>query len=186
MNTTNMNQGLGFRTFILYIVKGILPGFILMFLAFVVLSAKNWIVGSFLTSGYTNADGINRIVLFVIGGLYILSIIILIIGLLVNLLTYAGCRFSLDDYGFKLHRGIISRNEVSIPYHQIQDVNVDQTILGRLLGVGKLIILTAGNEEKLQNGEESEIVFQMIDIPIAKFLQKELIEKSAVQLVKKA
>jgi uncharacterized membrane protein YdbT with pleckstrin-like domain len=92
----------------------------------------------------------------------------------------------MDDYGFKLHRGIISRDEVTIPYRQIQDVDVDQSIIGRLLGIGKLIILTAGNEDKDKNGEESEVVFDIIDISIAKSLQKQLVEKSSIQLVRDA
>jgi len=181
-----MNQRLGFRTFILYVIKGFLPGIILLFLTLIILSFKDLIINSFLASGYTNGELINKIVLFVIGGLYMVSILILVIGITVNLLNYISCRFGLDEYGFKLHRGIISRNEISIPFHQIQDVNVYQSVLGRLFGVGKLIILTAGNEEKLLNGEESEVVFGTIDISIAKSLQKQLVEKSSIQLVKNA
>lgn len=179
-------QRLGLRALILYIVKGLLPGVILLFLTFIVLLAKNPIVNIFVSSGYTGADSINKIVLFVIGGLYIASMLLLLIGLLANLLHYISCKFYMDDYGFKLHRGIISRDEVSIPYRQIQDVDVDQSMIGRLIGVGKLIILTAGNEEKDKHGEQSEVVFDIIDVAIARSLQKTLLEKSSVQLVKEA
>lgn len=179
-----MNQRLGFRAFIFYMIKGFLPGAVLLILTFVVLSVKNLVIDSFIGSGYVGVDSINKIVLFVIGGLYVISILLLVIGIAVNLMHYFGCRFGMDEYAFKLHRGIISRDEVTIPYRQIQDVNVDQSVLGRLVGVGKLIILTAGNNDKNKHGEESEVVFDIIDISIAKSLQKQLVEKSSIQLVK--
>ncbi len=181
-----MNQRLGFRALVVYIIKGVLPGVVLLFLTFIVLSAKNTLINIFIGSGYTGSDSINKIILFLIGGFYILSFLILVLGVTINLLHYIGCRFGMDDYGFKLHRGIISRDEVSIPYRQIQDVNVDQSIFGRIIGVGKLIILTAANNEKEKHGEESEVVLGTIDISIAKSLQKQLIEKSSIQLVKEA
>ncbi len=179
-----MNQRLGIRALVLYIVKGLLPGVILLFLTFIVLSLKDTLINSFINSGYAAPDVINKIVLFVIGGMYVLSTLILIFGLLINLIHYFTCIFGMDDYGFKMHRGLISRDEVTIPYHQIEDVDVDQSVIGRLLGVGKLIILTAGNENKDKHGEENEIVFSIIDISIAKSLQKILVERSSVQLVK--
>ena len=181
-----MNQRLGLRALILYIVKGLLPGIIFGILTLVVLSAKNLIIGGFVNSGYASVDAINKIILFVIGGMYIVSILLLAFGLLINLIHYFSCRFGMDDYAFKLHRGLISRNEITIPYHQIQDVNVDQSIIGGLFGIGKLIILTAGNEDKDKNGEENEVVFDIIDISTAKYLQKTLTEKSSVQLVRNA
>lgn len=181
-----MNQRLGLRALILYIIKGLLPGIIFGILTVVVLSAKNLIIGSFVNSGYASVDVINKIILFVIGGMYIVSILLLVFGLLINLIHYFSCVFGMDDYGFKMHRGLISRDEVSIPYHQIQDVDVDQSVIGRLFGVGKLIVLTAGNEDKDKQGEENEIVFGIIDIAIAKMLQKQLVEKSSIQLVRQA
>ena len=179
-------QRLGLRALVLYIIKGILPGMILLFMAFIILGLKDIIINSFINAGYAGPNTINTIVLFTIGGLYIASMLVLAIGLIFNLLHYFSTTFGMDDYGFKLHRGIISKNEISIPYHQIQDVDVDQSVFGRLLGIGKLIILTAGNENREKNGEESEVVFNIIDISLAKSLQKSLIEKSSVQLVKEA
>lgn len=170
----------------IYILKGLLPGVVLGCLTLIILSAKDIIITGFIESGYSNADSINTVFLYVVGALYVASIIVLAIGLLVNLLHYIGCRFNLDTYAFRLRRGIFSRDDISIPYRQIQDVDVDQSVLGRLFGIGKLIILTAGNNENNAHGEESEVVFGIVDISVAKYLQKALTEKSSIQLVKNA
>ncbi len=176
---------LGFRALIAYVIKGLLPGVILLFLSLALLSFKNTVIGLFLHSGYTSADGVNKIILFLTGGLYLFAIAAIAIGLFVNLWRYFGTHIMLDDFAFRINRGIISKDEISIPYRQIQDVDIDESILGKLVGIGKIIVLTAATTDG-KHGEESEVVLDIIDIGTARELQKTLLEKSAVQLVKNA
>ncbi|MBU6370765.1 MAG: PH domain-containing protein [Patescibacteria group bacterium] len=180
-----MNQRLGFRALVLSIVKGLLPGLVLAVGAVVVLLMKNAIGQALVSAGY-GADTVGKILLFAVGGLYVFAVIMLGLGLVYALIGYFSTRFGLDDYAFKLHRGLISRDEVTIPYHQIQDVNVEQSVIGRIFGVGTMIILTAGQDDRGTNGEENEIVFPIVDIGVAKDLQKRLEVKGSVQLVKQA
>ena len=53
-----------------------------------------------------------------------------------------------------IKRGVINKDEISIPYRQIANVDVEQTFVHQLLGVARVAILTAGREDK--NGDTNE------------------------------
>ena len=74
---------------------------------------------------------------------------------------------------------------MAIPYSKVQNVNIRQTLFMRIFGVGKLEILTAGNDRHdVEN--ESEGMFGIIDIALAEKLKEELLKRAGVQIVREA
>ena len=65
----------------------------------------------------------------------------------------------LDTDALKIKRGILSKEEIAIPYRQIQDVDIEQSISDRMWGVARLAILTAGHEETKQGKTTSPKAF---------------------------
>lgn len=53
--------------------------------------------------------------------------------------------FEIDDNGLEIEYGIIHKKHVSLPFRQIQNVNVIRTFIDRLLGIAKLEVETAGS-----------------------------------------
>lgn len=71
-------------------------------------------------------------------GLYLITLYI------VAVTVHHSFRFSIDETGFKKQYGIIHKQEVSIPYKQIQNVNITRSLLDRFLGLSRVCIETAG------------------------------------------
>ena len=93
-------------------------------------------------------------VYIVLGG-WLLFILISVITFLSPILPMRIMNSCLDDDALKIRRGILSKEEIAIPYRQIQDVDIEQNISDRLWGVARLAILTAGHEEA-KEGEEDD------------------------------
>ncbi len=89
----------------------------------------------------------------------------------------------LDTDALKIRRGILSKEEIAIPYRQIQDVDVDQSISDRIWGVARLAILTAGQEKTGEGNDESEGIFPAIDRVLAESLQTELLKRADIEKV---
>ena len=83
----------------------------------------------------------------------------------------------------KIRRGVFSREEVAIPYRQMQDVDIEQNLTDRFWGVCRLVILTAGHEDEPQPEGESEGILPVIDKTLAEQLQAELLRRADVQRV---
>ncbi len=113
-----------------------------------------------------------------------LAVIIFFIALLATWLHYKNLKFCLGEDSLKIKRGIFDKEEVAIPYRQIQDVDIERNVSYRMFGVSRLVILTAGNEEEKKPGEdESEGILPALDKDLAEWLQSELLRRANVQKV---
>lgn len=110
-----------------------------------------------------------------------LFVVTFAITLLVVWLTYANYKFALGEDALKIKRGILSREEVAIPYRQIQDVDIAQDLGFRMMGLSRIVILTAGHED--EKGDESEGILPALDADLAEWLQAELLKRTDVQRV---
>ena len=85
---------------------------------------------------------------------------------------------------FKIKRGILGKTENAIPYHQIQNVDIERSFLFQILGLSRIVILTAGHEdEKPRANDEAEDVIPAIDKKLAEWLQTELLKRADIQKV---
>ena len=104
---------------------------------------------------------------------------------------YACHEFMLDDYALHVKTGVINRSIVSIPFRQIQDVNIEESYIERAFGVASLSVLTAGHgdAEYSRPGEagipeeEASALFPLIQRTFADELEKTLMQHSNVQQV---
>jgi uncharacterized membrane protein YdbT with pleckstrin-like domain len=116
---------------------------------------------------------------------FLIFLVALIVGLLAGYFSYIAFSYRVDDNSFLTERGITSRQETSLPFRQIQNVDIEQSLIYRIMGVCDLVILTAGHEDKQDAGKnESEIVLPALDITVAHDLRTYLLERANVQEVK--
>lgn len=59
--------------------------------------------------------------------------------------TYNNYVFEIDTEGLHIKMGVIHKTEVSLPFDQVQNVNIERTLADRILGLAKISIETAGN-----------------------------------------
>lgn len=89
--------------------------------------------------------------------------------------------FCIAEDSFKIKRGILNRTEDAIPYRQIQNVDIEQDFLFLMLGLSRVIILTAGREDEKEDADASEGVIPAVDKKLAEWLQTELLKRAEIQ-----
>lgn len=119
----------------------------------------------------------------------LLAVVFFFIGFLVAWLIYSHYKFALGDNSLKIKRGIFDQEEVAIPYRQIQDVDLDRPLAFRILGVSRIVILTAGHEDSKDSDDgppgrgQSEGILPVLDRDLAEWMQSELLKRTNVQKV---
>ena len=172
---------LGKKTFILFLLDRIRVAVIFVILAVIL----------FILSGQSFLDqkSIGDMRPYaMLGGEIMLAIAVLafLIAFLVSWLVYRNYTFCLEDDALKIKRGVITKEEIAIPYRQIQDVDIQRGLDYQLLGMSRLDILTAGHEDTGVDGgtpDESEGILPGIDKDFAEALQAELLKRTDVQRV---
>lgn len=90
----------------------------------------------------------------------IISTLFFIIYLVFIELKYNNFKYYFTQRGVVIEKGILHKEKYVVPYEKIQNVNIEYTIPLRILGIGKIIIETAGT-----NLEESETTLDGMDDP---------------------
>ncbi len=109
--------------------------------------------------------------------------VFLAIGVLIAMMKYKTCSIMLDESSLHLVKGVLSKQELAIPYRRIQSVNIRQSFSSRLLGVAHVAIATTTDlEQPNQTGNEAnDEVVSMMDYPLAGIIQKELASRAEVE-----
>ena len=64
---------------------------------------------------------------------------------IVTMFVYNNFMYEIDKDGLKIKSGVIFKHQVSLPYEQIQNVNIERTLLDRIFGFSRISIETAGS-----------------------------------------
>jgi len=120
---------------------------------------------------------------------YVVSVffIIFAVTLLISWVEYSSFGYLLGADALKVKSGVLHKEEVAIPYRQIQNVDIERTFLDQIAGTSRLIILTAGHDdadaEKEGGKAESEGIIPVMDKKLASRLQTELLSRASIQKV---
>ena len=165
--------------FVLFLISGILA-FVGPFLAVTVTNLMT-LGGTASKTQYTTvSDAISNLSVMALLG----SVILILVGMIIAIIQYRNHVFLLEEFSLKFRRGIFDKTEVSIPYRQIQDINLVRTVMHRIFGVSRLLMITAGREDdSTQN--ESDTIFDPIDADLAAEIQHFLEHKIGVQVIER-
>lgn len=173
MDNNNNINGLGPKTFWLMTLSNSGPALVILIISIAIQASKQF-VGSSLTTpiNYASLAGFS------------VAFFAFLMALIFAWLTHINYKLILDDFAFKISKGILAKEEVAIPYNKIQSVDIRQNLAGRIMGVSQLVILTAGHEDQNEKTSgESEAEFPLIDTEIAIKLQEELLKRANTQQV---
>ncbi|MBI3589126.1 MAG: PH domain-containing protein [Candidatus Liptonbacteria bacterium] len=182
----NKEQRLGHKALILFTLQRSAIPAIIFILSIILLANKTGIANALDkllgSAKITTAGGAQNVVPILGLGMLVASFLAAAIGALVAWLDYFNYKFALDDYALKIRRGILSKKEIEIPYRQIQDINIDRSLWFRFLGVSRIAILTAGQEEEPEIGEaDAQLV--ILDKAEAESIKEELLKRANVEMV---
>lgn len=112
--------------------------------------------------------------------IFLVVVIIILILLVWSRLVVRNYLYSLDDRGFYKEFGVIHKKYVTIPYQQIQNVDIHRGIVARMMGLSDLNIQTAGMTTTVRGtmSGSSEGRLLAIDHELAIQIQRDLIERS--------
>jgi membrane protein YdbS with pleckstrin-like domain len=71
----------------------------------------------------------------------------------ISLFIYNNFLYEIDQDGLRIESGVIHKHQVSLPYEQIQNVNVERSLLDRILNLARVSIETAGGTSATQPTE---------------------------------
>ena len=114
--------------------------------------------------------------------LFFLAIIFGAIGIVINILQYNFSTFTLEEFGLRLKKGVLRIEEISIPYRQMQDVDVTRPIIYRLFGLSRLVVFSAGHEEPGEP-DQTNTIFDPMDYEIAEEIRVLLGRRIGVQVI---
>ncbi len=104
-----------------------------------------------------------------------------IIGFISGYLVYKNHLFCIADDAFKIRTGIFTKIETAFPYRQIQNVEIERSFLFQILGLSKIVIITAGTDNPKTIRNEAEGMLPIIEKEIAETLRDELLRRSDIQ-----
>ncbi len=85
-------------------------------------------------------------------------------------------KFTLDEHAFRLQRGLFRIREVTFPYNQISNVNIEQPYHYRMLGLAQLDIISSSDSISKKKKRQSAYLIPLIDKSIAKELRLQLMK----------
>jgi putative membrane protein len=112
-------------------------------------------------------------------GLYVLAgvVLLLVVG---SIVRYLSTRFGLTADALHFQSGVLSRQSRVIPFGRIQSVNVQQSALQRVLGMGELRVETA------TSGASAEVALKVLRWPHAQALREQLVRERRSALAEAA
>ncbi len=98
----------------------------------------------------------------------------LLVAYLRTWVMYGNYKFTLNEHGLHLSKGIFFVNEMTIPYQQISNVRIARPYSFRMMGLAKLDVTTNGDSGAPKDDKSADFLFPVIDVKIARALSQQL------------
>ena len=159
------------------------PAFIIL-VALIALIIIQVFVGPYLQSTGTHVVPVNLIFDYTILGGALLMLLVAAATVIWTWLEYTTYSYMIDEHAFKIKRGILTTEEISVMYRQMQNVDIERPFFYRLFGLSRIVILTAGHEDTdAPDPDEAEGILDAVDANLAVQIQSELLRRSNIEEV---
>jgi membrane protein YdbS with pleckstrin-like domain len=95
-------------------------------------------------------------------------------------LAYTHYGMAVGEADFKFKHGIVSEEEIGIPYRRIKEVKIRRNAMDMMLGVSTLIITIAEEEE---DPRESSIQIDALDKKLAAQFEEDILKRAEVERI---
>lgn len=189
----NQEQRLGKAAFVLLLIRKLVPGIIILLIAFVILLARSGVVDLVILAMKVGGPVSTATMRAISGGAsYVVELAFIFAGvsIVMSVVTarveYRNYTFTFEEFGLRLKRGLFRLTELTIPYRQMQDVDIERGFFHQMTKTARLVINSAGHEEpgsRFVPAEETNIVLDPIDKDSAEEIRLMLQRKIGVQVV---
>lgn len=172
-NDTRYN--FGSKTFWYIFSEKSITGFVFLFAALAVSVSRYYLTGNQEIAGFLRMASWFSFAVAAVG---------FVVAAISGKLIYKNTSFSLSEDALTLSRGVFTKEQFAIPYRQIQNIEIERTLGDQIMGLSRLIILTAGLEESAEEKrDDPEGIIPHIDRDIATALEMELLKRANIQKV---
>ncbi len=112
------------------------------------------------------------------------TVFLFIVVFIIGWFDYHDYTIVFEEYDVRVKRGLVRKRETSIPYRQIQNINIERDTTHQMFGLSKVILDTAGHEDGKAEKGMSEVVIEAIDKKLAEEVRDMLQKKIGVQIVR--
>lgn len=123
---------------------------------------------------FTKISQLSTPKLLALGGFLLLCFLVL---LCIAYWSYRNFKFKISEGHFILHKGIVKKTNIAVPFDRIQHINFKQNIIQQLIGVYQVDIETTGSTN-------TEITIKALRYNDAQALKKMLIDERKSEVVK--
>jgi uncharacterized membrane protein YdbT with pleckstrin-like domain len=176
---------LGRTTLLYFLFKYGYPAVILFFLELMIVGALMGGKNLPPFSEFISSNGTAGTIALAASGIVpLLMVIAIAFAVIAAYVSYWSFRYKVEYNYLSFVKGIINRQKISVPFRQVQNVDIDQNFIYRIFGLVSLVILTMGNEDpQHMKKEESEIVLPPLNVREGTQLQKFLLDRSNIQRI---
>ncbi len=120
---------------------------------------------------------------------FVVLLFILSLSVFVGWLQYFRYWIFVDDKDLKISRGLISTEQIGVPYRHIQDVKITRGLIDQIFGVSDIIITVFGSghdegNQSQKSGDDDDIVMMpALSKEIAVEIQGMILKKAQVEQV---
>lgn len=157
-------HSLGHRAFLVFFFRRIKFVIFLFLLSFVASYSERWVPAEYAPWG----DYAAKMIL-------LLSFAYFAFIFLETYLEYRYYTYFFTEEAFIMTQGYVVRNEIATLYHHIQNVNIERSVIDRMIGVSKVIILMTGSD---RNTQRNQIVLPAVGKRKSKLVQAELLRRA--------
>lgn len=173
--TPNQYHTLGTKTFWYLFSKNCLSGFVFLIIALIISIIRSYSTGNPDMAGFLRIASWFSFIIAVIG---------FVVAFVSGKIIYKNTGFMLGEDALLLRHGVFTKEEFAIPYRQIQNIEIERTFGDQMMGISKLIILTAGHEtDEQEKKDDPEGIIPTVDSSVALSLQAELLKRANTQKV---
>lgn len=90
---------------------------------------------------------------------------------------YRGLTITVGDKALAVRGGVITYQEIAIPYRQIQTINIVEEAMPRLFGLCSLVIVTSAQNNMQTENDESEALIELIHKSLAVELRDAILSR---------
>lgn len=160
----NRKHSLGNRAFVVFLMRRIRPAVWTLIVA-----GAAWFANPWLPAAYAPWGAYAALVLFLVAaGIFAFVLV-------ETWLEYRYYTYLFTEEAFIMTYGYMIRNEIATLYHHIQNVNIERSLVDRMFGVSKIIILMTGSN---RDDGRNQIVLPAVGRKKAKLVQAELLRRA--------
>ena len=172
---------LGKKTYTLFIIQQ--TSFAVIFLvAAIIMGILDTAIGSDYIAGQPVGEILNLgMLISVFAGL-----LIGLGGFSIARLKYKAAKIMLDESALRIISGLLNRKEIAIPFRRVQTVEIHQSPVQRLIGVGHVVIATTTDLDTPNEVESTadEEIIPLMDYDLARAVANQLTKRAEVETMR--